>query len=104
MHRMALLASIPLLLSATAQADDTAPAGTIPCFRYEDVARQLGATYAEAPASLGIQSNGNLLQVFTSADTGTWTIVSTTPGGMACVLAAGDRWESLPLPKGGRAA
>ena len=104
MHKMALFASISLLLATAAQANDAAPTRTIPCFPYKDVARQLAGSYAEAPASLGIQSNGNLLQVFTSADTGSWTIVSTTPDGLACVLAAGERWESLPPPKGGRAA
>jgi hypothetical protein len=104
MHKVALFASTSLLLAAAAQASDSAPVRTIACFPYQDVARQLAGSYAEAPASLGIQSNGNLLQVFTSADTGSWTILSTTPDGLACVLAAGERWESLPAPKAGRAA
>ncbi|MFO1047126.1 MAG: hypothetical protein U1E52_04420 [Geminicoccaceae bacterium] len=42
----------------------------IPCFRYADVVGQLKGSYAEAPISLGLQTSGNLLQVFTSADTG----------------------------------
>jgi hypothetical protein len=90
-----ILASVSILLAASAQADEGERARVIPCFRYADVTRQLQGAYAETPISLGIQSNGNLLQVFASADTGSWTIVSTTPDGMACVLAAGNNWESV---------
>ena len=41
------------------------PSG-LPCFSYGEVARQLKGTYQEAPVSLGLQANGNLLQVFSS--------------------------------------
>lgn len=68
-----------------------------PCHRYDEVARQLGSRYKEAPVSLGVQTNGNLLQVFASQDSGTWTILSTSPTGMTCVIAAGRSWESLKL-------
>jgi hypothetical protein len=40
-----------------------------------------------------VMSNGNVLQVFASPDTGTWTIVSIAPSGLSCVLAAGQSWE-----------
>ena len=53
----------------------------LPCHAYAEIARQLGTTYAEAPVSLGLQSNGNLLQVFSSAESGSWTIVSIAPDG-----------------------
>jgi hypothetical protein len=69
--------------------------GRLPCYDYREIARQLGATYHEAPASLWLQSNGNVLQVFTSASSGTWTIVSVLPNGVACVLAAGENWEAV---------
>jgi hypothetical protein len=67
----------------------------VPCFDHAEVARQLKSTYRESPVSLGLQSNGNLLQVFHSPERGSWTIVSTTPQGMACILAAGRDWENL---------
>lgn len=89
-----LLGAGLILLAAGAQAGEGVPRA-IPCFRYADVVGQLKGSYAEAPISLGLQTNGNLLQVFTSADTGSWTIVSTSPDGMACVLAAGNNWESV---------
>lgn len=76
---------------AMPQAMDTA----MPCHDRAEIARQLGRGYDEAPVSVGVQTNGNLLEVFSSAETGTWTIVSTEPSGLACVVAAGDGWQAL---------
>lgn len=84
-----------LLLAAGAKAQTAIPSAPRLCYDYREIARQLGASYEEAPVSLGLQSNGNLLQVFASAKSGTWTIVSLTPSGFACVLAAGRGWESI---------
>jgi hypothetical protein len=69
----------------------------LPCHRYDEIARQLGSRYKEAPVSLGVQTNGHLLQVFASPERGTWTILSTSPTGVACVIAAGSSWESMQL-------
>jgi len=49
--------------------------------------------------AFGLQSNGNLLQVYASEDKNTWTVVSTTPAGLSCIVAAGKSWESLPFLK-----
>ena len=82
-------------LGAAAADAQMAPGARLPCFDYREVVRQLGVTYQEAPASLGLQSNGNVLQVFTSAAIGSGTIVSVLPNGSACVLAAGQTWEDV---------
>jgi hypothetical protein len=84
-----------LMQAAAANAQTQARGMRLPCHDYAEIARQLRATYEEAPVSLGLQSDGNLLQVFSSRKTGSWTIVSTSPKGFACVLAAGQHWESL---------
>ena len=65
----------------------------IPCHDYREIRRQLAERYNEAPVSFGVRSNGELLQVFASAQGGTWTIVSTSPAGLACILAAGRGWD-----------
>ena len=88
-------AATGLLGPALAAPAQPLPGVRPPCFDYREVVRQLGATYQEAPASLGLQSNGNVLQVFTSAASGSWTIVSVLPSGSACVLAAGQNWEDV---------
>jgi hypothetical protein len=68
----------------------------MPCHNATEIAKQLSSKYDEAPVAFGLQSNGNLLQVYSSTEKDTWTVVSTTPNGMSCIVAAGKRWESLP--------
>jgi hypothetical protein len=75
----------------------TAPSNPrVPCHNAIEIARQLSSKYDEAPVAFGLQSNGNLLQVYSSSEKDTWTVVSTTPTGVSCIVAAGKRWESLP--------
>jgi hypothetical protein len=76
----------------------------LPCSDYGEVRRQLGTRYGEAPISLGLQSNGNLLQVFASSRSGSWTIVSTSPSGLSCIVAAGRGWEAATPPSADPAA
>ncbi|MCL6609895.1 MAG: hypothetical protein K6T74_17575 [Geminicoccaceae bacterium] len=66
------------------------------CHDYKELVRQLGSRYEEVPVSTGLQSNGNLIQVFASPRTGTWTILSVAPDGTGCVVAAGRSWETTP--------
>ena len=71
----------------------------MPCHDASEIARQLTAKYDEAPVAFGLQSNGNLLQIYASEKKSTWTVVSTTPSGTSCIVAAGKRWESRPVVK-----
>ena len=71
----------------------------MPCHNASEIAKQLNSKYDESPVAFGLQSNGNLLQVYSSEEKDTWTVVSTTPAGMSCVLATGQRWERLPYSK-----
>lgn len=90
------LLAVSILLTALGAdaAKSPPPVQASPCHAYAEVARQLGATYHERLVSLGVQSNGNLLLVFNSVTSGSWTIVSTSPTGLTCILAAGQHWES----------
>ncbi|HEX2525351.1 MAG TPA: hypothetical protein VHL31_03490 [Geminicoccus sp.] len=93
-----LLAALATVQAQGALAEDEGDGAMLelPCSRYDRIRQQLREEYAEEPVSLGLQSNGHLLQVFASAESGTWTIVSTAPSGTACVVAAGHDWETLP--------
>lgn len=83
-----------------AGAQQMPPAGMrMPCHNASEIAKQLNSKYDESPVAFGLQSNGNLLQVYASDERGTWTVVSTTPNGLSCIVAAGKSWESLPLIK-----
>jgi hypothetical protein len=83
--------------TAVAQAPQTGM--RMPCHNATEIAKQLSSKYEEAPVAFGLQSNGNLLQVYASEGKGTWTVVSTTPAGMSCIVAAGKSWETRPFLK-----
>jgi hypothetical protein len=93
------LAGAVLAAAAGADAETASGSRRMPCHDAQEIARQLGAKYAEAPIAFGLQSNGNLLQVYASGQQGTWTVVSTTPNGVSCIVAAGRQWESRRVPR-----
>lgn len=76
-----------------------AGAGTMPCSDRADVLAQLGAKYKEVPVSSGISNTGALIEVLSSPDGSTWTIVLTMPGEnkaiKSCLLAAGEEWHEV---------
>ncbi len=55
----------------------------------------LEKTYSETPVSVGLASNGAIIEIFASP-TGTFTIILTRPNGLTCVMAAGESWQDLP--------
>ena len=57
-----------------------------------DVVEQLGAQYAETQAAVGLTNAGGVIEVFTSGNGATWTLVLTQPGGTSQVIAAGETW------------
>ena len=103
MRRAALFFSSLMLVSfltvTSAPAQTAATGLRIPCHDATEIAKQLSKKYEEAPIAFGLQSNGNLLQIYTSETKHTWTVVSTTPTGKSCIVAAGKRWENIPFFK-----
>jgi hypothetical protein len=85
---------------ATATSTPTVDAG-MPCHDYQTIVDTLGKRYGEAPVSLGLQANGNVLQVFTSEESGSWTILSVAPSGLGCIVAAGESWHDQRPPAAG---
>src|SRR3954468_7808411 len=100
MHGVGLLLTSLALAGGAGSARAQVPGEPVrvPCYSYEEVVRQLKGAYQEAPVSLGLQADGNLLQVFSSAAPGSWPIVSPPRQGVACVLAAGQHWENVATP------
>lgn len=64
---------------------------------------RLSHLYAEKPVALGLLSGGNVLEVLASKD-GSWTILVTRPNGDACIVAAGEAWQDLPVVATGPSA
>lgn len=71
------------------------------CASRETIVERLAAGYGETRAGLGIAGN-QIVELFVSAETGTWTIVVTRPGGPTCLAASGQNWEATdeapPMP------
>lgn len=66
---------------------------------------RLGKQYGEVLTAAGVDADGNLVQVYSSDDRGTWTIAITIPGGPTCVISAGEGWvreQTAELPKPGQ--
>lgn len=59
------------------------------------VLRYLSHQYAEKPVAMGLARNGGLIEVLTSHDGGTFTIIVTSPDGRTCMVAAGEAWQPL---------
>lgn len=92
-----LVSTVTCLLAPAAHALPSAVGVPVPCHDYREIKRQLADRYGEAPVSFGMRTNGEVVQVFASPQGGTWTIVSTQPSGLACILAAGKGWDKPSL-------
>ena len=106
MRRLALFATGMLIATGAfatpLAAQQAAPSGArMPCHNATEIAKQLNSKYDETPVAFGLQSNGHLLQIWSSEEKETWTVVSTSPAGVSCIVAAGKKWESLPDIKNG---
>ena len=89
MFRSTLVIASVALLPAVADA--------APCAQRDDFLNYFLAKYDESPVSLGLTSDGKVLEILAS-DKGTWTIIVTVPSGQTCGLATGEAWSSAPKP------
>lgn len=44
-----------------------------------------------------------MLEIFATSDGATWTMAMSAPGGMSCVVAAGEHWQESEPPVSGDA-
>ena len=70
------------------------------CAPRADIIAGIDKKYKERPNAFGIAGEKTLVELFTSA-TGSWTMIMTRPGGVSCIMAVGQSWETLPQPKAG---
>ncbi len=84
------LALIGLLIAFPAFA-----AAPVACNKRDVVLKHLASKYSEQPVAIGVANNGGIIEVLTSGNGSTWTIIVSLPDGTSCLLAAGENWESL---------
>jgi hypothetical protein len=92
-------ASVAVLLCALTPA---AEAETRACADRTAVVERLETRFGETRQSVGLNDANGIVEIFASPETGTWTILVTTPDGKSCLLASGNLWEQV-LPILGRA-
>ena len=65
------------------------------CTKRPDIIGHLAEQYSEAPVGIGLSSNGGVIELLSSGNSKSWTIIITMPDGNSCVIAAGDSWENI---------
>ena len=65
------------------------------CAPRDVVLDRLAKTFGETRQSIGLGANNQMVEVFASMETGSWTITVTQPGGITCLVASGQAFETL---------
>jgi hypothetical protein len=65
------------------------------CGPRKEIVADLGQQFKEAPVALGLSNDGTVIEVLTSANGSTWTIMVSRPDGVSCLVAAGESWQEL---------
>jgi cation diffusion facilitator CzcD-associated flavoprotein CzcO len=93
--------AIAALLSCAVVAANPADAQTRTCGERERIVHILADRYGETVRSRGLASATQVIEVYASEETGSWTITVTTPDGRTCLLASGQAYQAhLPTALG----
>ena len=65
------------------------------CTKRPDIVRHLAKKFSETPVAIGLSGSGGVIEVFSSEQSASWTIIITMPDGNSCVIAAGQNWERI---------
>ncbi len=68
----------------------------VPCSQRDKIVDWLAVKYKEAPIAAGVSSNGRLIEVLSTHDGETWTLIVTSPDGNSCMIASGQGWRAKP--------
>lgn len=73
------------------------------CGPRAQVVERLTRDYGESRRAIGLAGPSAVMEVWASAETGTWTVALTLPDGRMCLMAAGQGYEQVndPLPASG---
>lgn len=92
--------ALVLLLATPALADEPQPQ---PCGKREAVVAFLAREYGERAVARGATDDGSAIVEIFASQAGTWTAVTTTPDGQACIGVSGKLWRLLAVPVEGKA-
>jgi hypothetical protein len=63
------------------------------CAQRAEFVQYLGDKFQEKPVAMGVTGNGGITELLMSSNGVSWTIIKTTPNGIACQMAAGEYWQ-----------
>ncbi len=86
---MMLFAVAVFLVSSVAMAQ-------VPCDQRDKIVDWLAVKFKEAPIATGVSSKGSLIEVLSTQDGDTWTLIITSPDGNSCMIASGQGWRAKP--------
>ncbi len=87
---LVVAAALPLTVQQA-----TAHGHTQQCDKRAKVLGHLAQKYREAPVAVGVTNSGGLVEVLTTGDGNTWTIIVSNPDGLSCLVAAGEGWRKI---------
>ena len=82
-------------LGAHAHAHAQTQSQTQLCGQRASVIGSLAEKYREAPVAVGVTSTGGIVEVLTTSDGATWSIIVSNPNGTSCLVAVGEGWRAL---------
>ena len=69
------------------------------CLERSQLTEALQEAYHESPRGAGLQSPYQMLEIWSSPETGSFTVLVTRPDGISCVVASGNYWQDAPPPQ-----
>ena len=82
------------ILPATAQQREPV------CGAHDTIVERLKGEFSEKRVGVGLGHDGHLVEVFASEQGKTWSMLVTLPTGKACLVGAGEAWQTPPDSKG----
>ena len=70
------------------------------CAPREAIIAQIAGQHGEAQQSYGLQQSGAVIETWANTDTGSWTVIMSTPDGMSCLVAVGEAFRTVKVKKG----
>lgn len=83
------------MVAATAPASAPAIAEEQACGKRAELIGTLTQSYQEKPIATGLSQDGSLVELLSTVDGSTWTILVTLPNGTSCIATAGQDWQPL---------
>jgi hypothetical protein len=74
---------------------DKSSAATAFCAEYKNLIKTMEKKYKEQPVARGLTSDGKMMEILSSKNGETFTIIFVKSDGQACAVGAGENWRSL---------